>query len=102
MRRFRECFASIEIDTVFSIEERVLAQKIADLLHQLGEIDLAYKVYEKLINCQDNPKSLKVELLESGALKARSIGNYEQAAQWSSRFNKLKLSLADNNHHKVE
>ena len=87
---------------VFSIEERVLAQKIADLLHQLGEIDLAYKVYEKLINCQDNPKSLKVELLESGALKARSIGNYEQAAQWSSRFNKLKLSLADNNHHKVE
>ena len=76
---------------VFSIDERVLAQKIADLLHQLGDSDLAYTVYVKLINSHDNPKPLKVQLLESGALLARSIGNLEQAEQWSLLVNQLKL-----------
>ncbi len=77
---------------VFSIEERVLAQKIADFLHQLGASDLAYKVYVKLINSQDNPKALKVQLLESGVLLARSIGNLEKAAQWNLLVNQLKLT----------
>ena len=82
---------------VFSIEERVLAQKVADFLYQLGASDLAYTVYVKLINSQDNPKALKVQLLESGVLLARSIGNLEQASQWSLLVNQLKLPATVDN-----
>ena len=95
-----EVLRLIRFLAVFSIDERVLAQKIADLLHQLGDSDLAYTVYVKLINSQDNPKPLKVQLLESGALLARSIGNLEQAGQWSLLVNQLKLPSTVNNQDK--
>lgn len=92
-----EVLKLIRFISVFSIDERVLAQKIADLLHQLGNSDLAFTVYVKLINSNDNPKPLKLQLLESGALLARSIGNLEQAEQWSLLVNQLKLPSIVNN-----
>ena len=95
-----EVLKLIRFVAVFSIDERVLAQKIADLLHQLGDSDLAYKVYVKLINSHDNPKPLKVQLLESGILLARSIGNLKQAGQWSLLVNQLKLPSTVNNQDK--
>ena len=95
-----EVLKLIRFLAVFSIDERVLAQKVADLLHQLGDSELAYAVYVKLINSHDNPKPLKVQLLESGALLARSIGNLEQARQWSLLVNQLKLPSTDNNQDK--
>ena len=95
-----EVLKLIRFLSVFSIDERVLAQKIADLLHQLGDSDLAYTVYLKLINSHDNPKPLKVQLLESGVLLARSIGNLKQAEQWSLLVNQLKLPSTVNNQDK--
>jgi uncharacterized protein (TIGR03790 family) len=76
--------------SIFPVDERVVAQRVADLLHRYGESQLAYDVYAKLIGSQQNAKVLQLRLLEEGAAVAATVGALAEASQWSLQAKQLK------------
>ena len=74
----------------FPKEDRILVKKIADLLHQNGESQLAFDVYEKLLASDELPKNLQILLLSEGSQVAMAAGEAMTSAKWSSRALQLK------------
>jgi len=74
----------------FAVEDRILAQQIADLLQKLGQNDLALDVYQRLLAGEGLNKQLKVRLLEQGADWASAADDYSLSAKWSSEARLLK------------
>jgi hypothetical protein len=75
---------------VFAADEVVLVQQIADFLHQYGESELAFAVYQKLLKQRDLAKPLRIALLEGGSKVARAVGEAGLASRWSLSAQQLK------------
>lgn len=80
--------------TVFSKEEVVLVQQIADFLNQHDESALALDLYKKLNDQKGLAKALRINLLEGGAKIAVSEGDTRLASSWNLSARKLKPSVA--------
>jgi uncharacterized protein (TIGR03790 family) len=76
--------------TVFSGEELVLAQKIADFLDQHDAGGLALTVYQKLIDQSGQDKALRIALFEGGAKVALGQGQSSLVSRWTLAARKLK------------
>lgn len=74
----------------FSKEERILVKKMADLLHQNGESQLAFDLYEKLLADPALSKNLQIALLTDGSEVAAAAGETMTGAKWSSKALQLK------------
>ena len=85
-----EVLKIIRYVTTYSEDEYVLVQEIANLLHDLGESDLALKLYQNLLNERNLNKSLKIALYEGGARIASHQGKSNMASRWQLGARKLK------------
>jgi uncharacterized protein (TIGR03790 family) len=92
----REVLKVIRYINSFSRDETALVQRIANLLHELGDADLAFEVYEKLLSESGQPKALRIALLDGGAPVATAAGEVVAASQWNLESQKLKHPPAPN------
>jgi uncharacterized protein (TIGR03790 family) len=74
----------------FSRDETALVQRIANLLHDLGDAELAFEVYEKLLSESRQPKALRIALLDGGIPVAASAGKVAASSKWKFEAQKLK------------
>ncbi|MFO8027879.1 MAG: TIGR03790 family protein, partial [Opitutales bacterium] len=74
----------------FNRDDVALVQRIADLLHELGASELAFQVYEKLLDERGQPKGLRIPLLEGGAPVADAAGESSVSSRWSLESRQLK------------
>lgn len=74
----------------FSRDEAVLVQGIADLLYELGANELAFEVYEKLLADRDQPKALRIALLDGGSPVAAAVGKAALSSRWALESQTLK------------
>lgn len=89
----REAVEALKITryiSVFSGDEIVLAQKVADFLHKKGESELAFTIYEKLLEERHLDKNLKRLLFERGAPVAKVVGEPSIASCWELEARRLK------------
>ena len=96
-RKALEALKIIRYMTVFPIEERVLVKQIADFLHQYGDSELAFEVYEKLLAEKDLDKRLRINVLEDGAKIAQTVGKLRLASSWGMQARQLKQPPAEPN-----
>jgi uncharacterized protein (TIGR03790 family) len=89
-KRAVESVRIIRYISVFSSDELILAKKIADLLDQHGESELAAEVYKKLIDQASSAKTLRIALLEGGSKVAMSAGDLALSSGWSLMAQRLK------------
>jgi uncharacterized protein (TIGR03790 family) len=75
---------------VFAADEVVLAQQIADRLHQHGESALAFEVYQRLLKQRDLAKVLRIALLEGGSKVALAVGEVGVSSRWLMSAQQLK------------
>ncbi|MGJ8653846.1 MAG: TIGR03790 family protein [Opitutaceae bacterium] len=87
-----EALKIIRYITVFATDEQILVKQIADKLHELGESALALDIYERLIAQRHLDKSLRIALLEGGALVAATQRRSTNASRWSLEARQLKAS----------
>ena len=85
-----EVLKVIRYITVFPEDEFVLVQKIANLLHDLGESDLALKLYQALLDERNLNKQLKIMLFEEGARVASEQGDSSLGSRWGLAARRLK------------
>lgn len=74
----------------YAKEEIVLVQQMADLLMELGEQELAYTVYGRLLSETKQPKALRIQLLATGSQVARANLDMTTASKWSLELKQLK------------
>lgn len=74
----------------FSRDDMALVQRVANLLHERGASQLALEVYKKLLSGRDQPKGLRIALLDGGAPVAAAAGSAALSSQWSLESRKLK------------
>ena len=77
----------------FNRDEAALVQRIANLLHKLGESKLAFDLYQKLLADRDQPKGLRIALLSGGAPVAAAAGEAALASRWNLERQTLKRPL---------
>jgi uncharacterized protein (TIGR03790 family) len=85
-----EALKVVRYMTVFSNEEVVLVQQIANFLHTHHAGELALDLYQKLIDQRGLKKALRVSLLEGGAKVALSEGEASLSSNWTLAARKLK------------
>lgn len=74
----------------FNRDEAALVQRIANLLHELGESELAFAIYEKLLSEPEQPKGLRIALLEGGSPVAAAVGEAALSSRWDLEGQSLK------------
>lgn len=74
----------------FSRDETALVQRIANLLHELGDSQLAFEVYEKLLAERGQPKALRIALLDGGAPVAAAAAAAGTSSKWKLELQQLK------------
>jgi hypothetical protein len=89
-RKAVEVLKIIRYMSTFSEDEYALVQKIADLLKDLGEGELALDLYEKLLDTPNLDKQLKISLYEGGAEVAVDRGQSRMASRWTLAAQRLK------------
>ena len=67
---------------IYSKEDQVLVQALADLQAQVGEREKAFKTYERLLSQEKIAKSFKISLLAKGSVLARKLGSIQIAEDW--------------------
>lgn len=85
-----EALKFVRYISVFSLDEIVLAQKIANFLNKKGEGELAFTVYRKLLEGRDLHKNLKISLFEGGAPVADAAGESLIGSRWLLYARQLK------------
>lgn len=75
----------------FASDEYVLVQKIANLLHQQGESELALSLYQNILKERNLSKELKISLYEGGEPIATACGEYSLASRWHLEASNLKM-----------
>lgn len=85
-----EALKIIRYISVFSLDEIVLAQKVANFLHKKGESELAFTVYKRLLEERHLNKNLKISLFEGGAPVAKAIGESAIGSRWELEARHLK------------
>ena len=85
-----EALKVVRYMTVFSSDEVVLVQKIANFLNKNGESELALDLYRKLIERDGLAKALRISLLEGGAKVAMGEGETTLSSGWTLTARKLK------------
>lgn len=78
--------------TVYAKEDRVLVQKLADLISSLGKSQEALVIYERLLSEESLAKPLKISLLTKGAVLANKLGRVRLADKWSQECLILRAS----------
>lgn len=71
---------------IYAKEDRVLVQKLADLIGRLKQPDQALQIYEKLLDERDLAKSLRLSLLEGAVTWATAAGKQGSAGKWSQQI----------------
>jgi uncharacterized protein (TIGR03790 family) len=89
-----EALRVVRYMTVFSNEEVVLVQKIANFLNKHNESELAFDLYKKLIDQKGQEKALRISLLQGGAKIALSEGEASLSSNWTLTARKLKAPPA--------
>jgi len=74
----------------FSRDETALVQRIANLLHDLGDARLALEIYQKLLSERGQPKALRIALLEGGVPVATAAGESTSASNWLLEAQRLR------------
>jgi len=85
-----EVLKVIRYITTFSRDEVALVQRIANLLHKLGASELAFDTYEKLLSERDQPKGLRIALLDGGSPIAAAVGKAALSSRWNLESQTLK------------
>jgi uncharacterized protein (TIGR03790 family) len=75
----------------FEPDEFVLVQKIANLLNQQGESELAFSLYQNILEERNLSKQLKISLYEGGEPIATACGKYSLASRWHLEASNLKM-----------
>lgn len=88
-----EVLKVIRYISIFSRDEAVLVQRIANLLHKLGESQMAFDIYEKLLADRDQPRGLRIALLDGGSPVAAAAGEAALASRWDLESQTLKRPL---------
>lgn len=91
-----EALKIIRFVSVFSEDEYVLVQKIANLLHDSGESALALELYENLLDERNLNKQLKIALYEGGTRVASHQGQSNLASRWDLAARELKSPSQNN------
>jgi uncharacterized protein (TIGR03790 family) len=91
-----EVLRIIRYMTVFSVDEYVLARKIASFLHKHGESELALKIFQNLLSERNLDRHLKISLYESGVPVAESMNEPLLAARWKQAARRLRNPPAQN------
>mgnify|MGYP006428329913 CR=1 FL=1 len=89
-RAAREALRFIRYIGQYPKDERVLIRKIADLLHELGDTELALTIYKKLLDQPFLAKPLRISLYEGGASVARAADESGLAGTWSLEADRLR------------
>jgi len=74
----------------FSRDETALVQRIANLLHELGDSSMAFEIYQKLLAERGQPKALRIALLEGGVPVAAAASEPAQSYNWQLEAQQLK------------
>lgn len=85
-----EALKIIRFITKFSPDEFVLVQKIANSLHKRGESQMAFELYQNLIEERNLDKQLKIALYEGGASLAADLNEPVIASRWKLEARNLK------------
>ena len=85
-----EVLKMIRFITSFSPDDFVLVQKIANLLYELGEGEIALNIYKNLLEERDLDKQLKIALFQGGARIAVAQNEPVIASRWNLEARKLK------------
>ncbi|PXA04438.1 hypothetical protein DDZ13_07875 [Coraliomargarita sinensis] len=88
-----EVLKVIRYITSFSRDEAALVQRIANLLHELGASEMAFDIYDKLLSEPNQPKGLRIALLDGGAPIAAAVGKAALSSRWSLESQSLKRPL---------
>ncbi|MDQ8194539.1 TIGR03790 family protein [Coraliomargarita sp. SDUM461004] len=91
-----EALKIIRYISKFAADEFVLVQKIADFLHKRGESELAFTLYQNILEERDLDKWLKVSLYEGGAPIAAAQGEPVIASRWQLEARNLKAPPTPN------
>ncbi len=74
----------------YAKEDRVLVQKLADLMGRLGKSNDALEIYERLLEEQNMAKAERLSMLEGGVSCAKAAGKQKLADKWSQELLVLK------------
>jgi uncharacterized protein (TIGR03790 family) len=85
-----EVLKVIRFMSSFSRDEVALVQRIANLLHELGDSAMAFDIYEKLLDERNQPKGLRIALLDGGAPIAAAAGKAALSSRWNLESQSLK------------
>ena len=85
-----EVLKMIRFITSFSPDDFVLVRKIANLLYELGESEIALNIYKNLLEERDLDKQLKIALFQGGARIAVAQNEPVIASRWNLEARKLK------------
>ncbi len=74
----------------FSRDDAALVQAMANLLHRMGDSELGFEVYEKLLSERGLPRGLRIALLEGAVPVAEAAGKAAAASRWSIDLRQLR------------
>lgn len=81
--------------TVYAKEDKVLVQKLADLMARLDHEEQALVIYERLLGEEGIAKPYRIKLLTKGSELATGVGRTRLADVWSQECLMLKTPKAD-------
>ncbi len=81
--------------TVYAKEDKVLVQKLADLMARLDHKEQALVIYERLLGEEGIAKPYRIKLLTKGSELATKVGRARLANDWSNECLMLKTPPAD-------
>lgn len=85
-----EVLKVIRYISTYNRDEAALVQRIANLLHDLGDSKLAFDIYEKLLSERGQPKTLRIALLDGGSPVAAAVGKAALSSRWALESQTLK------------
>lgn len=85
-----EALQIVRYITMFSIDEVVLVQQIANFLNQHNQSEWAFHLYKQLIDQTELPKALRISLLARGARLASKQGHTALSLRWTLETQQLK------------
>lgn len=93
--KVKEVLRVMQYITVYAKEDRVLVQKLADLMARLDQVEPALVIYERLLSEEGIAKPFRINLLTKGSELAARMGRTRLADDWSNKCLILKAPPVD-------
>ena len=88
-----EVLKVVRFISTFSRDENALVQRIADMLHEHGESQMAFEIYQNLLGERKMPKDLRIALLDGGSPIATAVGKAALSSRWNLESQTLKAPI---------